>query len=295
MGLNNTARISVVQHAYPCELQLDFDSARIVESIYRNVRHIAELVRKAGESKMDIICTSEDTMGFAHFAFHAGRQDLVCEIIDQTQDNVAGLYRSVAKEIDSYILACWFTKESEKIYNTAHLINREGEIVGQYKKTHLPPEEEGLCTPGDDYPVFETDFGRVACLICWDLMLPETSRILMLNGAQIIFVPTLGFDFGGEAIGEMRMRMRAFDNGLYIASAMPASPKCDRPGRSLIVSPQGQILADAGYKPDTYIRADVDLSDSGKDISDPDSCYGLSFRQRWLKSRCPGTYTRLTD
>jgi len=68
-----------------------------------------------------------------------------------------------------YIVAGIYEKVGRLIYNTGILIDRKGKIIGKYRKTHLPPEEysrEGV-TPGTDYPVFETDFGKIGILICY--------------------------------------------------------------------------------------------------------------------------------
>jgi predicted amidohydrolase len=78
-------------------------------------------------------------------------------------------------------------------YNTAVLIDRHGRVAGKYRKVHLPREEiEGGLTPGGAYPVFDTDFGRIGMMICWDGEYVDSARALAIQGAEILFVPAAG-------------------------------------------------------------------------------------------------------
>jgi predicted amidohydrolase len=86
-----------------------------------------------------------------------------------------------------------FEREGDAIYNTAALIGRKGELIGKYRKTHLPAVEAWNETHGDGFPVFETDFGTVGMLICYDILFPEAARCLVLNGAEILFNPTMSY------------------------------------------------------------------------------------------------------
>jgi predicted amidohydrolase len=121
---------------------------------------------------------------------------------------------------------------------TCVLVDREGRIAGRYRKTHLPlaEGEEGM-TPGSEYPVFDTDFGRVGLLVCWDNWFPEPPRILRLKGAEIILVPFAGD--GAIRHYDAITRARALDNGIYLvtSSALPPSP-------SRIVNPEGEVIAE---------------------------------------------------
>ena len=70
-------------------------------------------------------------------------------------------------------------REGTAIYNTAVLIDRDGLLVGKYRKVNLPYDEfEDGITPGSDYPVFQTDFGKVGMMICWDSQFPDAARAL---------------------------------------------------------------------------------------------------------------------
>ena len=96
--------------------------------------------------------------------------------------------------------------------NVAVLYNRQGKIHGIYEKVQLPDAEtEQGAVPGNSLPVFETDFGKIGIQICWDSSFPEISRILALNGAEILFCPVWGYIQGTDE-WEFIPRCRAIDN-----------------------------------------------------------------------------------
>ena len=163
-------------------------------------------------------------------------------------------FAAVAKAADMYIVLPIHERDGHVVYNTAVLLGRNGEIVGKYRKVHLPPQEvEAGVTPGDQFPVFETDLGRVGLEICYDHFFPEMIRHLARNGAQIVCLPIWG---GHETEGMWRatMRTRAVDNGVYLIAAT----YCRDGG--LIVHPDGRVLADAKGTEGVY-TAEVEMID----------------------------------
>jgi len=87
-------------------------------------------------------------------------------------------------------LWAFLKKQGDVFYNTSVLINRTGSVAGKYRKLSLPREEiDGGVTPRDSLPVFNTDFGRIGMMICWDVTFPETARTLAREGAEMIFLP----------------------------------------------------------------------------------------------------------
>lgn len=271
------------------------DLKKITALIEKNVQHICTLVKTAGKDDIDIVCFPEDVCGLAPMAAHG--QDEACfraSVFETVQDVMAQLC-AAAGEAGIYVVGATYRPEGDKIYNIAFLIGPDGKLAGLYRKTHLPPSEDRFMIAGTDYPVFDTRHGRVGLLICWDLMFPETTRMLALNGAELIFCPTLGFDFGGEHMGEMRMRVRAFDNAVYLATSSYASPRADGTGRSCIVGPQGEFLADAGHLPDKIVWADVTPTQRPPDPADPEGKDGLDMWSRWARSRRPHTYGKMVE
>jgi predicted amidohydrolase len=163
-------------------------------------------------------------------------------------------FAAVARAARMYIVLPIYERDGHVIYNTTVLLGREGEIVGRYRKVHLPPQEvEAGVTPGDEFPVFETNFGKIGIETCYDHFFPEMISGLARNGAQIVCLPIWG-GHETEGIWHAAMRTRAVDNGVYLV----ASTYCDKGG--LIVRPDGQVLVEALGQEGVY-TADVELMD----------------------------------
>ena len=152
----------------------------------------------------------------------------------------------VARRRNSYIVASLYEKDGHAIYNTAVLIGRKGEIVGKYRKVYLPYDEpdDGV-TPGSDYPVFQTDFGKVGMMICWDSAYADPARALALKGAEIILMPIWD---GLQTL----VKARGMENGVFLVTSSYGDP-------SLIQDPKGEILASATEQASAAV-ATIDLN-----------------------------------
>lgn len=159
-----------------------------------------------------------------------------------------------AREHGFYVAASLLERQGGAIYNTGLMIDRTGGILGKYRKTHLAPGEDLLqgVAPGNDHPVFQTDFGAVGYMICWDGHFPEVPRMLALQGARVILFSNMGDGREGGAIWEPFIRTRAIDNQAHIVAAVNG-------GRSCIVSPKGEVLALADGTPGARVTAECDL------------------------------------
>ncbi len=157
-----------------------------------------------------------------------------------------------ARSRKSYVVAGLFERDGTAVYNTAVLIDRQGRLAGRYRKVYLPREEyEGGLAPGNSYPVFETDFGRLGLMICWDLQYSDPARAMALNGAEVLAMPIAG---GSEVLG----RARAIENHVFLISSGLQYP-------TRIVDPAGEVVAVAPG-PGTIASATIDLS---KRYTDP--------------------------
>jgi len=199
----------------------------------KNMALWCEQIDAAGKLGLDIVCLGETIK-----AIGTGCTLTQCaEPIPGPATEQLGL---AAKKNNLYVVATINEKVGDVVYNTGVLIDRKGNLAGKYRKVHLPREEwkQGV-RPGDQYPVFETDFGKVAIQICYDWFFPEPESIFALKGAEIIFAPTWGNtlpDADGCVNGETIFRVRARDNGVYMVP-------CVYDGNSMIIDPMGRILA----------------------------------------------------
>ena len=145
------------------------------------------------------------------------------------------------------MVAGLYEREGAAVYNTAVLLDREGRLAGTYRKVYLPREEiEGGLTPGSEYPVFTTDFGRVGLMICWDTQYADPARALALGGAELLLVPIWG---GNETL----VRARAIENRVFVATSGYDFP-------TLILDPDGEPLARAEDDSGSLATATIDLN-----------------------------------
>ncbi len=176
------------------------------KSTEENLAAFAALVDLAGNQKADIVCLPEGAtiVGTAH-DYISGSEPL--------PGPTTKYLGEVAKRNNLYIVAGLLEKEGDVVYNTAVLIDRKGNLAGKYRKTSLPREEiDGGVTPGSSFPVFDTDFGRIGIMICWDVTFPEPARALAQQGAEVIFLPIWGGDL-------TLAKARAIENQVYLVSS----------------------------------------------------------------------------
>ena len=152
----------------------------------------------------------------------------------------------LARRKNSYVVAGIYEREGPLVYNTAVLIDRTGRLAGKYRKVYLPRDEvDGGLTPGSDYPVFATDFGKVGLMICWDVQYTDPARALALGGAELILMPIWG---GDETLG----KARAIENHVFLASSGYDYP-------TYVMDPDGKTLALAKERGKAAI-ATIDLN-----------------------------------
>lgn len=192
-----------------------------------SVAEFVRLIENAADQKPDIICLSEGITS-------VGTGKTYFEVSETLPGPTTETLGKTARKLDCYLVAGIYERVASEgiVFNTAVLIGRDGQLIGAYRKTHLPREEvEGGITPGDEYPVFDTDFGRIGLLICWDTQFPEAARALAVRGAELILVPIWG---GSNVLAQAR----AIENSVYLVTASYDM-------RSFVVSPAGEILAEA--------------------------------------------------
>jgi predicted amidohydrolase len=208
-----------------------------------NLKYMEEVLDRAGREQPDVILLTEV---FVNRGI-PGPPSATAEPVPGPATEV--LARK-ARQFKTYIITGLLESSGRRVYNTAVLMDRQGRLAGKYRKTHLPlAEVEDGYTPGSDYPVFDTDFGRIGILICWDNWFPEVARILRLKGAEVLFWPVAGDP--GARHWDTITRARALDNGVYLV----ASVSHGLPSR--IVDPDGEVVAETG---EGLATADLDLA-----------------------------------
>lgn len=216
----------------------------------------AGLLEQAGKEGCDIVVTSEDMTGLTEYAMDITEKNIFPELAELSQVLAEARLAGIAAKHSMYVVGCFFKRAGGHICNTAVIFGRNGDIVGEYRKTHLPFNEKWQCTPGDDISVFELDFGKVGVCICYEMMFPEFMEVQSLKGAEIVLHPTLGYGWYDE-IGEATLRTRANDNSVYIATSKNYS--YNSAGKSSIIDFWGQVLSQGGFYENAVVKRELDL------------------------------------
>ena len=244
-------------------------------------------------SGADLILTTEDICGLGYFLLTD--KPFFDELVIASSRMVEERLSKLAEIMETYIAACYFTRIDGVNYNVTTIFGRFGEIAGQYKKTHIPPNEMWHLADGDKLNVIELDFGIVGVLICYDMMFPEAASVLAASGAEVILHPTAGYGWY-DAIGEATLKTRANDNSVYILTAK--NYVYNGAGKSSLIDPWGHALVDAGFYKDVTISATINL-DAPKTQADwfyQSQMSGIAeIRKRYPKERRPELYGKLTE
>lgn len=139
------------------------------------------------------------------------------------------------------------------VYNTSYIFDREGKQIGKHRKVHLFDidvkggqtfKESDTLTAGDSDTVFDTEFGKIGVMLCFDIRFPELSRMMVNDGAKVIFVPAAFNMTTGPAHWELSFRTRALDNQIYMVGCAPArdvSAGYISWGHSIVTDPWGRV------------------------------------------------------
>ena len=187
---------------------------------------------------------------------------------------------ALAKQHQVVIVGSVFERRAAGLYhNTAVVLERDGSLVGRYRKMHIPDDpgfhEKFYFTPGDlGFTPIDTSIGRLGVLVCWDQWYPEAARLMAMAGAEVLLYPTaIGWDRNDSADEQQRQltawqtvqRGHAVANGLPLLSCnrvgfepspMAGAPGIDFWGHSFVCGPQGEMLAEAGSQPEILL-ADI--------------------------------------
>ena len=168
---------------------------------------------------------------------------------------------AAAKHLDCTAIVGMLECEGETLYNSAAVIDPTG-VLGSYRKMHLPCLGiDQFCAVGDKpFPVFATQHGRIGVNICYDCSIPEAARVLKLQGAQLLVIPT-NWPWGSDS-WEHTPKVRATENHMHVvASDRVGEERGFRfSGHSQIVDFMGKVHAEADDVEETIIYADLDLA-----------------------------------
>jgi len=171
-----------------------------------NCRQFAPLIADAARQRADFVVLPE-TLTY----YRMGKSYADCA--EPVPGPSTGYFGTLAKEHNLYLVVGLLEREGPLVYNVAALIGPDGKFIGKYRKVALPRGEiEGGIHPGSDYPIFETRFGKVGMMVCYDGFFPEVARQLAMRGAEVIAWPVWGCN-------PMLASARACENHVYLVSS----------------------------------------------------------------------------
>ena len=243
-----------------------------------NLKKTLALTEQAAKKGAKIICTQElfRSQYFCQCEDHA-----YFDLAEPIPGPSSAAFQQIAKKYGVVIVASLFEKRASGLYhNTAVIIDADGSLLGIYRKMHIPDDplfyEKFYFTPGDTgFRAWQTKYGKIGVLICWDQWYPEGARLTSLQGAEILFYPTaIGWhpkekaEYGPNQHGawEIIQRSHAVANGCYVAAVNRIG--LEQPiggdglefwGQSFVAGTSGQILAKASVDREEILLVPIDL------------------------------------
>ena len=206
----------------------------------------------------------------------------VAQLAEPADGEAVRALAAVAAEAGLAVVCGYCERDGEAVYNAAVLVDRDGEVLLHYRKTHLFGElDRAAFAPGDRAPaVAELDGVGVGLLVCYDVEFPEPVRRLALEGAQLVAVPT-SLMAPSHWIAELLVPARAAENQVFVAYAnrVGAEGELLYVGRSCVAGPEGRVVV-AGPADETLLFADVE----------PRVIDGARERHSYLDERRPALY-----
>jgi N-carbamoylputrescine amidase len=244
--MDDKFRLGLIQTA--CAADPNQNLAKAVWKIREAAARGAQIVCLEELFRSEYFCREENAELFA----------LAEPVPGPTTETLAAL----ARELGVVIVASLFERRAAGLYhNTAAVIDADGALLGLYRKTHIPDDpcyyEKFYFTPGDlGFPSFQTRYGRIAVLVCWDQWYPEAARLAALGGPTVLFYPTaIGWhQHEKEQHGAAQrdawitiQRAHAIANGVYVAAVNRVGVEATLEfwGSSFVAGPFGEILAQA--------------------------------------------------
>jgi len=264
-GKPNTVRIGLIQTA--C-------SPKPAENLEKTLAAVDDAAKKGAQ----IICTQEL---FRSQYFCQAEDHEYFKLAETIPGPSTAAFQKLARDRKVAVIASLFEKRAAGLYhNTAAIIDADGKLLGVYRKMHIPDDplfyEKFFFTPGDlGFRAWETRYGRIGVLVCWDQWYPEAARLTAMQGAEILFYPTaIGWHPSEKAehgerqhsAWETIQRGHAIANGCYVAVANRigheklAGDGIEFWGQSFVAGTSGEMLAKAAPNREETLIVDLDMT-----------------------------------
>jgi N-carbamoylputrescine amidase len=276
-----------------CSLPLHEGEASVEEIKDAMFKKHIPLIEEAGGKGVQILCMQE----IFNTPYFPPSQDAKWY---RTAEKIPGgptveSLKEFAKKFEMVIVVPIYEEAMTGVYyNTAAVIDADGEYLGKYRKNHIPHLagfwEKFFFKPGNlGYPTFETRYARIGVYICYDRHFPEGARLLALNGAELVFNPSATVAGLSQHLWGLEQPAHAVANGFFMGCINRVGE--EKPwnigryyGSSYFVNPRGQIVAQASEDKDELLVAEIDL-EMVREVRDT---------WQFFRDRRPETYEDMT-
>jgi N-carbamoylputrescine amidase len=242
-----------------------------------NLATAVRRIEEAASAGANIVCLQEL---FLSPYFCQKEETAIFDLAEEIPGPATEELAKVAKRAGVVVIASLFERRTAGIYhNTAAVLDADGAFLGIYRKMHIPEDplyfEKYYFTPGDlGFKAFDTKFGRLGVLVCWDQWFPEGARLTALQGAQILFYPTaIGWhpkekaEFGVKQYQawQTMQRAHAIANGIHVVAVNrvghegAADSGLEFWGGSFVAGPFGEILSQAAHDKEENLIVECDF------------------------------------
>ena len=261
------------------QVSLGLIQSRCSESLEENTAKAISGIREAAGRGAQIVCTQEL---FRSRYFCQVEDPRFFELAERIPGPTCEQLQAEAASLGLVIIGSLFEERAPGLYhNTAVVIDADGTLLGSYRKMHIPDDpgfyEKYYFAPGDQgFRVWQTRYGRIGVLICWDQWFPEAARLTALQGAELLVYPTaIGWLPSEKAtVGREQFeawqtvqRSHAIANGCYVAAINRVGTEQSRDGDgiefwggSFVAGTMGNLICQGSHEDEEVVVAEIDLS-----------------------------------
>lgn len=254
----------------------------VKDDLERNSEKMEKFVRRASEKKADIVILPELSLSGAYLL-----REKIYSVAEEIPGPTSKRFSKLAKELGLTIVAGIAERTATyTFYNSAFLAVPSGDIVGVYRKVHLPwSAEKDYFRPGSSLNVYRTDLCTIGILICWDICFPEAARILALKGAELIIDPS-AWIVEHKFMFDISTVARAHENNVFVAGVNRVGVEDGTRffGGSRVVNPKGDVIVQADND-EAVLVGDCKLSQIKE----------MRIETRYFRERVPQIYRGLLD
>lgn len=240
---------------------------KMSNSLQYNLSQTLSWMAQASNARADLICFPEVQLSPFFPKFHNHDPN---EYLSSIQDDPIVKIMEKCKEFGIMAVPNLYLKEKDHCFDASPFIDMDGRILGVSKMVHIMQGEnfyeQDYYTPSDDgFKVFDTPFGKIGVVICFDRHLPESIRTCTLKGADLIIIPTANLKSEPMEMFEWEIRVQAMQNSVFIAmcNRTGVEDHLEFAGQSLVADPYGDLIGKLDDR-EQVLYAEIDLSRSRK-------------------------------